>query len=67
MRVDGAPNSDAGSPVADSAAPILQSEYVDLFDEDAPEYEATGRGVAPKQGVSSQGRNERTYCNGRPV
>ncbi|MEZ0606073.1 hypothetical protein ACAX43_28645 [Paraburkholderia sp. IW21] len=31
------PNSDTGSPAPDSAAPILQSEDDELFDEDSPE------------------------------
>ncbi|RKE25207.1 hypothetical protein B0G76_6729 [Paraburkholderia sp. BL23I1N1] len=31
-----APDRDVGSPVPDTAAPILQSEDDELFDEDAP-------------------------------
>jgi len=35
-RADDTPTSDTGSPAPDSAAPILQSEDDELFDEDAP-------------------------------
>ncbi|MBB5503188.1 hypothetical protein HDG37_007427 [Paraburkholderia sp. MM5384-R2] len=58
-RPGDAPNA-SGSPVPDSAPPLVQSEDDDaLVDEDAPGQESPGRGVAPKQTVSSQTRNER--------
>jgi hypothetical protein len=52
------PNS-SGSPVPDSAAPVLQSEDEDaLVDEDAPGLDATERGVAPQRNISSQACSE---------
>jgi hypothetical protein len=49
-----APNF-SGSPVPDSAAPVLQSEDDDaLVDEDAPGQDAPGRGVALKRTVFRQ-------------
>ncbi|MGF6937062.1 hypothetical protein OKW41_006224 [Paraburkholderia sp. UCT70] len=58
-RPGDAPNT-SGSPVPDSAPPLVQSEDDDaMVDEDAPGQESPGRGVAPEQTVSSQARNER--------
>jgi hypothetical protein len=51
-RADDIPNSDTGSPAPDSAAPVLQSEDDEPFDEDSSDLGATGRDVVPKQHVS---------------
>ncbi|MFL9909406.1 hypothetical protein [Paraburkholderia sp. RL17-337-BIB-A] len=59
-RADDIPNSDTGSPAPDSAAPVLQSEDDEPFDEDSPELGASGRGDVPKQHVSEQRHDERT-------